>query len=149
MDQAAKEFTPVGIRTDVKETGPLYHGTKAEFTVGSLIQTGFNMNYDEDTKANFVYLTALIDVAVLAAEMASGEGEARVYIVEPTGSIDDDPNVTDMKFPGNPTRSYRTREPLRVIAEVTDWEGHSPEALAKMRKNMERAKQLGLEVIND
>jgi len=142
-------FTPVGLRTDVKETGPLYHGTKADLKVGDLIEAGFSSNYGEGKKANFVYLTAFKDGAVLAAELAVGEGRGRVYIVEPTGSMDDDPNVTDQKFPGNPTKSYRSREPLRIIGEILDWEGHAPEMLKKMRENMERAKQLGIEAINE
>jgi len=149
LDKAPEEFVPAGLRTDVKETGPLYHGTKVNLKVGDLIEPGFNTNYNEEIKANFVYLTALKDVAILAAEMASGEGKGRVYIVEPMGSIDDDPNVTDKKFPGNPTRSYRTREPLRVTGEITDWEGHSPEALKKMRERMEMAKQQGINAINE
>ena len=144
-----ERFTPAGLRTNVKETGPLYHGTKADLNAGDLIKTGFKSNYGKGEKANFVYLTAFMDGAVLAAELAAGSGRGRVYVVEPTGGIDDDPNVTDRKFPGNPTRSYRTREPLRVIGEVLDLKGHSPDMLAKMRENMERAKQLGIEAINE
>ncbi|MCL1914751.1 MAG: NAD(+)--rifampin ADP-ribosyltransferase [Eubacteriaceae bacterium] len=117
--------------------------------MGALIKPGFASNYGAGKKANFVYISAILDVAVLASELASGEGRARVYIVEPTGSIDDDPNVTDQKFPGNPTRSYRTREPLRIIGEVADWEGHSEKMLKKMRENMEKAKQVGIEAINE
>lgn len=143
-----KAFTPVGLRTDVKEAGPLYHGTKADLAVGDLLEAGFNSNYGSGDQANYVYLTALQDGAVLAAEMAIGEGRGRVYVVEPTGSIDDDPNVTDQKFPGNPTRSYRTRDPLLVVGEVVDWQGHSPQMLEKMRENLERARQLGIEAIN-
>ena len=149
LDKTTEEFVAVGLRTDVKETGPLYHGTKVNLKVGDLIEAGFNTNYNNKVKANFVYITALKDVAVLAAEMAAGEGKGRVYIVEPMGSIDDDPNVTDKKFPGNPTRSYRTREPLRVIGEITDWEGHSPDALKNIRERMEMAKQQGIDAINE
>ena len=143
-----KSFTPVGIRTNVKETGPLYHGTKAALKDGDLLEAGFNSNYGIGDKANYVYLTAFLDGAILAAELAVGDGRGRVYIVEPTGSIDDDPNVTDKKFPGNPTKSYRTREPLLIVGEVLDWQGHSPEMLKKMRENLEKAKQLGIEAIN-
>jgi len=142
-------FTPVGLRTDVKESGPLYHGTRADLRTGDLIEPGFNSNYGKGDAANFVYLTALADGAALAAELALGEGAPRVYVVEPTGSIADDPNVTDQKFPGNPTRSYRTREPLRIVGEVLDWQGHSPEMLARMRENIERAARLGIEAINE
>jgi len=143
-----ESFTPVGIRTNVKDTGPLYHGTKAALKDGDLLEAGFNSNYGIGDKANYVYLTAFLDGAILAAELAVGDGRGRVYIVEPTGSIDDDPNVTDKKFPGNPTKSYRTREPLLIVGEVLDWQGHSPEMLKKMRENLEKAKQLGIEAIN-
>lgn len=144
-----ENFTPVGLRKDVKETGVLYHGTKANLKVGDLLTPGYPSNYGKRKKANFVYLTATKDGAVLAAELAVGEGRGRVYIVEPLGKIEDDPNVTDQKFPGNPTRSYRTREPLRIIGEVYDWEGYPPEALAKIRARMEEAKRLGIEAINE
>ena len=145
-----KEFTPVGIRTDVKDSGPFYHGTKADFKVGDLIGAGFETNYDEKIKANFVYFTALKEVAIMVSESVPGEGKGKVYIVEPTGSMDDDPNLTDKKFPGNPTRSYRSREPLRVIRELTGFEGFfSPEALEKKRKIADSAKKLNLEAIND
>ena len=149
IEKQEESFAPVGLRTDVKETGPLYHGTKASLKAGELLEAGYCSNYGEGKKANFVYLTAFKDVAVLAAELAAGEGRGRVYVVEPTGPIDDDPNVTDQKFPGNPTRSYRTREPLRIIGEILDWEGHSPKMLAQMRENLERAKKLGIEAINE
>ena len=145
-----KEFTPVGIRTDVKDSGPFYHGTKEYFKVGDLIKTGFNTNYDENMKANFVYLTASKEVAIMVSESVSGERKGRVYVVEPMGSIDDDPNLTDKKFPGNPTKSYRSREPLRVIEELTDLEGFfSPEALKKRREITDKAKEMNLEVINE
>jgi len=149
FEKQPDEFIPVGLRVDVKDLGPLYNGTKANLKVGDVIEAGFSSNYGEGKKANFVYLTAFLDGAVLAAELAAGEGRGRVYIVGPTGSIDDDPNVTDQKFPGNPTRSYRTREPLRVIGEVLNWEGHSPEMLEKMRENMERVRRRGIEAINE
>lgn len=147
--QDQEKFTPVGLRTDVKETGPLYHGTKADLAIGDLLETGYRSNYGAGLKANFLYLTANKDGAVLAAELATGTGKGRVYIVEPTGSIDDDPNVTDQKFPGNPTRSYRTRAPLRIVGEVLDCAWHSPEMLARMRENMAKARQSGVEAIND
>ena len=149
FEKQPEQFTPVGLRKDVKEAGPLYHGTKADLKAGDLLEPGYNSNYGEGHKANFVYLTAILDGAVLAAELAVGDDKSRVYLVEPTGSIEDDPNVTDQKFPGNPTRSYRTGVPLRIVGEVLDWEGHSPEALRKMRESIERAKQLGVEAINE
>ena len=142
-------FIPVGLRVNVKETGQLYHGTKANLKVGDLIEAGYESNYGERKKANYVYLTATMDAAVWGAELAAGEGKGRLYIVEPTGPIDDDPNLTDQKFPGNPTRSYRTREPLRIVGEVLDWEEHSPEVLKNMLDNLEELKRLGIEAINE
>jgi nicotinamidase-related amidase len=121
----------------IHDTGPFYHGTKAELAIGNLLTPGHNANYGENCKANFIYLTATLDAAIWGAELASGEGAGRIYIVEPTGTIADDPNLTDKKFPGNPTRSYRTRAPLRIVGEVTEWKGHSAKKLAAMRKSLE------------
>lgn len=126
-----------------------YHGTKANLKRGDLIGPGFNSNYGMRKKASFVYLTATMDAAIWGAELALGEGPGRIYIVEPTGPIEDDPNLTDRKYPGNPTKSYRSRTPLRVAGEVTDWQGHSPEQLKTMKEHLERLKQLGIEAIED
>jgi len=141
-------FTPLGLRRDVKTTGPLYHGTKADLQVGDLIEPGFTSNYGRGHQANFVYLTEFLDAAVLAAELATGEGRERVYIVEPTGPIDDDPNVTDQKFPGNPTKSYRTQSPLRIVGEAMQWQGHSPTMLNRMRESIDQAKTANIEAID-
>jgi rifampin ADP-ribosylating transferase len=127
----------------------LYHGTRADLKVGDLIGPGYTSNFGKGRKANYVYLTATLDAATWGAELALGEGPGRIYIVEPTGPIMDDPNLTDKKFPGNPTKSYRSREPLRVVGEVTDWQGHSPEVLKAMKDGVERARQLGIEAIDD
>lgn len=126
-----------------------YHGTRANLKPGDLIEPGYNSNYGQRKKASYVYLTATLDAAIWGAELAVGEAPGRIYIVEPTGSIMDDPNLTDKKYPGNPTKSYRSREPLRVTGEVTAWQGHSPEALKTMKDNLERLKQLGIEAIDD
>jgi hypothetical protein len=126
-----------------------YHGTKANLKKGDLIEPGFHSNYGRRNKAKYVYLTATLDAAIWGAELSSGEGGGRIYIVEPTGPFEDDPNLTDKKFPGNPTKSFRTRSPLRIIGEVTDWLGHSPEKLKAMKDGIERAKQLGIEAIED
>lgn len=126
-----------------------YHGTKANLKPGDLIEPGFNSNYGMRKNASFVYLTATLDAATWGAELAVGEGPGRIYIVEPTGPIEDDPNLTDKRYPGNPTKSYRTRSPLRVAGEVTDWQGHSPEQLNAMKEHLERLKQLGIEAIGD
>lgn len=126
-----------------------YHGTKANLKPGDLIEAGFNSNYGKRKNAAYVYLTATLDAAIWGAELALGEGPGRIYIVEPTGPIEDDPNLTDKKFPGNPTKSYRSRNPLRVSGEVRDWQGHSPEQLGAMKEHLERLKQLGIEAIED
>jgi rifampin ADP-ribosylating transferase len=113
-----------------------------------LIEPGYNSNYAE-RKAAYVYLTATLDAATWGAELALGEGSGRIYVVEPTGPIEDDPNLTDKKYPGNPTKSYRSRDPLRVTGEVTDWHGHSPEELKTMKDHLKRLKRLGVEAIED
>lgn len=131
------------------DLGPFYHGTKADLKPGDLLVPGYNSNYGERKKANYVYLTATLDAATWGAELAVGDGRGRIYRVEPTGPIEDDPNLTDKKFPGNPTRSYRTKHPLRVVDEIIEWEGHSPEALKNMRDHLAELKRLGIEAIND
>ena len=122
-----------------------YHGTKANLQTGDLIVPGFRSNYGQQKKANYVYLTATLDAAIWGAELATGDGTGRIYSVEPTGAIEDDPNLTDKKFPGNPTRSYRTKEGLRVVGEVTEWNGHSEEQLKAMKDNLARLKAAGIE----
>jgi len=126
-----------------------YHGTRADLKQGDLIGPGFNSNYGKRKIASYVYLTETLDAAIWGAELAWGDGPGKIYIVEPTGPIEDDPNLTDKKFPGNPTKSYRTKSPLRVIGEVKDWPGHSPEQLKAMKDNLERLKELGIEAIED
>jgi rifampin ADP-ribosylating transferase len=126
-----------------------YHGTKAELQPGSLIGPGYNSNYGKRKKAGWVYLTATLNAATWGAELAAGEGQGRIYIVEPTGPIEDDPNLTDRKYPGNPTKSYRSRDPLRVTGEVRDWQGHSDEELKVMKDFLEELKQRGVEAIED
>jgi rifampin ADP-ribosylating transferase len=126
-----------------------FHGTKVHLRPGDLIEPGYTSNFGKKKEANHVYLTGTLDAATWGAELALGEGPGRIYIVEPTGAIEDDPNLTDKKFPGNPTKSYRSREPLRVTGEVTDWQGHSPEALKAMKDGLERLDRLGVEAIDD
>ena len=126
-----------------------YHGTKANLKQGDLIEAGFNSNYGSRKKASYVYLSATLEAATWGAELAVGEGPGRIYIVEPTGPFEDDPNLTNKRFPGNPTKSYRTRDPLRVTGEVTDWQGHSPEQLNVMKAHLEELKRLGIEAIED
>jgi len=118
------------------DEGPFYHGTKADLRIGDLLTPGFRSNYRPEVVMNHIYFTALPDGAGLAAELAPGDAAPRVYIVEPTGPFEDDPNVTDKKFPGNPTRSYRSSAPLRVVGEVTDWSRLTPEALQAWRDRL-------------
>lgn len=126
-----------------------YHGTKADLNIGDLIEPGFRSNYGSRRQALYVYLTATLDAAVWGAELAQGEGAGRIYIVEPTGSIEDDPNLTDKKFPGNPTRSYRTKDALRVVGEITEWQGHTQEQLTMMKNHLDELRQLGIEAIEE
>ena len=122
--------------SDVTDEGPFFHGTKADLQPGDLLTAGFRSNYRPEIVMNHIYFTALRDGAGLAAELAAGDGEPRVYLVEPTGAFENDPNVTDKKFPGNPTRSYRSTDPLRVVAEVNDWTRLTPEALQEWRDRL-------------
>jgi len=126
-----------------------YHGTKADLKIGDLVAPGYASNYGKRKQANFVYLAATLEAAVWGAELAMGEGNGRIYLVEPTGSIEDDPNLTDKKFPGNPTKSYRSREPFRVIGEVADWQGHSPAQLKQMHDHLADLERRGIEAINE
>lgn len=125
-----------------------YHGTRADLKQGDLIEPGYSSNYGERRNGSWVYLTGTLDAAVWGAELAAGDGPGRIYVVEPTGEIVDDPNLTDKKFPGNPTRSYRSRAPLRVTGEVKDWEGHPPEQLKAMKDHLERLREQGIEAID-
>lgn len=134
---------------DIYESGVLLHGTKVHLAVGDLLVPGHPSNFEEGRTANHVYVTATLDAAAWGAELALGEGRGRIYIVEPTGTLEDDPNVTDKKFPGNPTRSYRTREPVKVVDELLDWVGHSPERLQSMREGLAELLRRGLAVIDD
>ena len=129
--------------------GPYFHGTKAPLQPGDLLTPGYTSNFGSRRTANHVYVTATMDAAVWGAELADGEGPGRIYEVEPLGDLEDDPNLTDKRFPGNPTKSYRTRSPVRVVAEVTDWEGHPPEVLQHMRDSVARLKEQGIEAIDD
>lgn len=133
----------------VLDLGPFYHGTKADLKPGDLLEPGYHSNYGEGKRANYVYLTATMDAAIWGAELAQGDALGRIYRVEPTGAFENDPNLTDKKFPGNPTRSYRTTHPLRVVGEVVSWEGHSPEVLQNMKNHLAMLKELGIEAINE
>jgi rifampin ADP-ribosylating transferase len=127
------------------DNGPFYHGTKADLQVGDLLTAGGSSNYKDDLVMNHIYFTALANGAGLAASLAKGDGPERVYIVEPTGSFENDPNVTDKKFPGNPTRSYRSQAPLKIVGEATDWVRQTPEQLQQWREKLATSKG---EIIN-
>ena len=131
------------------ETGQFLHGTKANLSVGDFLVPGRRSNYAIGRLANHVYVTLTLDAAVWGAELAAGEGRGHIYIVEPQGLLEDDPNVTDKKFPGNPTYSYRTREPVKVVGEITEWVGHTCEQLESMREKLADLDRRGLAVIDD
>src|SRR5215510_2605437 len=133
----------------VLDSGPFFHGTRADLRIGDLLTAGFRSNYRASVVMNHIYFTALSKGAGLAAEVAKGDGHPRVYIVEPTGEFENDPNVTDKKFPGNPTRSYRSKLPLKVVGEVTDWARQTPEALQVWRDRLAAIRRDGRgEIIN-
>jgi tetratricopeptide (TPR) repeat protein len=136
-DKAKKNYALATSFADKpSDKGPFYHGTKSDLQVGDLLTAGASSNYKPGVKMNHIYFTALLNGAGLAAALAKGDGRERVYIVEPTGSFENDPNVTDKKFPGNPTRSYRSRAPLKIIGEVTDWVRTTPEELQRWREKL-------------
>jgi rifampin ADP-ribosylating transferase len=128
---------------------PYYHGTRADFQGGDLIGAGWMTNYGTGRKANHVYFSATLEAATWGAELAQGDGRGRIYLVEPTGPFEDDPNLTDKKFPGNPTKSYRSKHALRVIGEVAEWTGHTPEQLQAMKDGIARLRQQGIEAVDD
>lgn len=135
--------------SEVSDEGPFFHGTKAHLHAGDLLTAGFASNYRPEIVMNHIYFTALRDGAGLAAELAAGDGAPRVYLVEPTGAFENDPNVTDKKFPGNPTRSYRSCHPLRIVEEIDDWPRLTPDALQQWRDRLAALRADGLdEIIN-
>ena len=141
LDKAKKNYELANSFSDKpSDKGPFYHGTKADLQVGDLLTAGGRSNYKSDVIMNHIYFTALVNGAGLAAALAKGDGPERVYIVEPTGSFENDPNVTNKKFPGNPTRSYRTEAPLKIVGEVTDWLRITPEDLQKWREKLANVK---------
>ncbi|MDR1245949.1 MAG: NAD(+)--rifampin ADP-ribosyltransferase [Clostridiales Family XIII bacterium] len=131
------------------EYNEFYHGTKADLKIDDLLTLGLKSNYGQGIQANYVYFTATMDAAVWGAELAQGDGKGRIYVVKPTGEFEDDPNLTDKKYPGNPTLSFRTREPLRIVGEVEKWQRHPQEVLQNMLDGVARAKEQGVEAINE
>lgn len=126
-----------------------FHGTKANLKLGEFIQAGYSSNFGQQKNAKYIFLSATLDAAIWGAELALGEGEGRIYLVEPTGKIENDPDLTDRKFPGNPTMSYRSTAPFRVIGEVTIWQGHSVEQVNAMKAALQSLKEQGVNSLND
>ncbi len=133
---------------DVPSGQVLYHGTKADLAVGDVLEAGFESNFLDGAPLSWIYFSATLDAATWGAELARGAGRGRIYIVAPTGEFEDDPNLTDKKFPGNKTASYRSRHALRVVGEVEEWKGHLPEQVAQMRSFLASAKERGLTIID-
>ena len=126
-----------------------FHGTKADLKIGDIMEVGFNSNYVQCDKLNHIYLTATLDAAIWGAELASGEGSERIYLVEPTGLIENDPNLTNKRFPGNPTMSYRSQHPFKVVGEVTIWQGHSQQQVQAMKDGLAKLREQGLDTIEN
>jgi Rifampin ADP-ribosyl transferase len=126
-----------------------FHGTKCELRIGDLIEVGFQSNFGPRKAAKYVFLTATLDAAIWGAELAAGEGRERIYLVEPTGPIENDPDLTDQKFPGNPTQSFRSVHPFRIVGEVGHWQGHPPEQIQAMREGLAKLKENGIGSLND
>lgn len=135
--------------TNHSSSDPFYHGTRADLAVGDMIRVGYTSNYREGLILSWVYFSQTLEAATWGAELAVGEARQRIYIVEPTGPFMDDPNLTDKKFPGNPTKSYRSRHPLLIVGELTEWQGHTAEQLQQMRDGLARLRAEGRDVIID
>ncbi len=152
-DETQADFTPVTYDNCAQVAGPFYHGTKSALEVGIELVPGYGSNYQEGRVSNNIYFSALVETAAWGAELATAlagsDERGHIYVVEPTGPFEDDPNVTNKRFPGNITQSYRTRHPLRVVAEVEDWQGHSPEVLKHMLDSLAQLREQGLDVIED
>ncbi|MBN8572174.1 MAG: NAD(+)--rifampin ADP-ribosyltransferase [Ignavibacteria bacterium] len=141
------------IKSNVEGATPFsqtyFHGTKADFKIGDFIIPGYTSNYGQRKNAKYIFLTSTLDAAIWGAELAVGEGRERIYLVEPTGEIEDDPDLTDKKFPGNPTKSFRSIHPFKVVGEITIWQGHPAERLKEMKDALERLKEQGINSLND
>lgn len=131
------------------DNGPFFHGTKAALPIGAELYPGYRSNFESGRTLNHIYFTATLDAAKWGAELALGEGKERIYLVEPLGEFENDPNLTDKRFPGNPTRSYRSTSPLKIVAELGSWERHSQEEIDTMLANLSKLKEKGLDVIED
>lgn len=147
------QWKPVTLENCKLVRGPFYHGTKVELAIGDLLSPGYPSNYQEGRVLSHIYFSAMLEPAIWGAELAmafaSLEGRGRIYIVEPTGLFEDDPNLTNKRFPGNPTKSYRTRDPLRILGAVEDWQGHTEETIRGMLDSLRELKRRGLYIIED
>lgn len=146
MKQDSINNSAVTIHTPFRQA--FFHGTKADLKLGDLIEVGYHSNFGDRT-AKYIYLTATLDPAIWGAELAEGGGRERIYVVEPTGEIEDDPNLTDKKFPGNPSKSYRSKHPLKIVGEVTMWQGHTQEQIMAMKIGIAKLKEQGIQAIED
>lgn len=126
-----------------------FHGTKVNLKVGDLIEVGFNSNYGQQKNAKYIFLTSTLDAAIWGAELAVGNGSERIYLVEPMGEIENDPDLTDKKFPGNPTQSFRSIHPFKVVGEVTVWQGHAEDQVRSMKEHLQKLKDQGVNSLND
>ena len=153
MVENGATHVPVTYENCARIAGPFFHGTKSALEVGDELVPGYGSNFQEGRVSNHLYFTALVDTAAWGAELATAlagsEERGHIYVVEPLGPFEDDPNVTNKRFPGNPTESYRTRSPLRVVDEVDDWKGHDPEVLKGMLDHLAQLREQGLDVIED
>lgn len=148
MEQKNNEIQSGG-RTATPFAQTYFHGTKADLSVGDIIEVGYNSNYGDRKNSKYIFLTATLDAAIWGAELAYGNGMERIYLVEPTGPIEDDPDLTDKKFPGNPTKSYRSVHPFKVVAEVVHWQGHPAEQVKVMKDHLARLREQGIGSLND
>ncbi len=139
---------PAGtVHSPIQQT--YFHGTKADLKLGDFIKPGYNSNFGQRKNATYIFLTATLDPAIWGAELAVGEGRGRIYLVEATGPIEDDPDLTDRKFPGNLTQSYRSTHPFKVVGEVTVWQGHPIEQVKAMKDALVKLKEQGIDSLND
>jgi rifampin ADP-ribosylating transferase len=148
METSSTEQKPNGT-AHTRFCQTFFHGTKADLKIGDFIRIGINSNYGERNEAKHIYLSATLDAAVWGAELARGPGRERIYLVEPTGPIEDDPDLTDKKFPGNPTKSYRSIHPFKVVGEIAIWDGHSAEQLQAMKNGLAKLGEKGIEAIEE
>ena len=152
-DETQADFTPVTYDNCAQVAGPFYHGTKSALEVGIELVPGYGSNYQEGRVSNNIYFSALVETAAWGAELATAlaglDERGHIYVVEPLGPFEDDPNVTDKRFPGNPTRSYRTREPIRIVEEVHGWTAPDPGVIESMKRRMAELTELGIEAMDD